>query len=164
MDPQGFAVARKQSWYPRWKMSSSFIVSNDDGFYILSVESKLWKKLDCANLCTCVCIYCNHWSDQESNEEPQTSLIVSPTHPRTSFLSVVFFPLLITVMLLPKSAAESTAHRKPFQDQVWWQWDKCHWDLARRCPRQEEKTHGIWGVPSVPCSYSIPQIGDSLFI
>lgn len=54
MDPQGFAVARKQSWYPWWKMSSSFIVSNDDGFYILSVESKLWKKLDCANLCTCV--------------------------------------------------------------------------------------------------------------
>lgn len=38
-------------------MSSSFIVSNDDGFYILSVESKLWKKLDCANLCTCVCVF-----------------------------------------------------------------------------------------------------------
>lgn len=36
------------------------IVSNDDGFYILSVESMLWKKLDYANLCTRVFIYCNH--------------------------------------------------------------------------------------------------------
>ena len=95
MYPWGFAVAGKQSWYSQWKMSSSFmplIVSNDDGFYILSMESMLWKKLDYANLCMYVFIYCNRWSDQESNEKSQTNLTIFPAHPRTSFLSVVFFP------------------------------------------------------------------------
>lgn len=166
MYPRGFAVARKQSWYSQWKMSSSFvplILSNDDGFCILSVESMTWKKLDYVNLCTCVFIYCNHWSDQERNEKSQISLIIFPTHPRTSFLSVFLFPLLITVMILPKSAAENTAHSttgkhrgKPLQDQVRRQWDKCHRELARCCHSQEDKTHGMWGMSSVPCSYRIP--------
>lgn len=173
MYPPGFAVARKQSWYSQWKMSSSFmplIVSNDDGFYILSMESMLWKKLDYAKLCTCVFVYCGHWSDQKSNEGSQ-SLIIFPAHPRTSLFFCGFFPLLIRVMILPKLAAENTVYNtvgkhtgKPLQDQVRWQRDKCHQEPVRCCHSQEDKTKGIWGISSLPCSCGIPEICYSLFL
>lgn len=46
---------------------------------------------------------------KESNEESQTSLITIPAHSGISFLSCVFFPLLITVIMLLKSSGENTA-------------------------------------------------------
>lgn len=110
----------------------------------------------------CVCISCNHWSDQESNEESQTNLIVSHTHPRTSSLAMFFF-------FFPSNYSDASTKISSWERTENLSRARCGGSEtnaieARCCRRQEQKTHGIWGVPSVPCSHRIPQRGDSLLV
>lgn len=122
-------------------MSSSFIVSNDDGFYILSVETRLWKKLDCVNLCTCMCVYLLQPLIKKAMRNlKQTSLFSLHTPGLLFFPWFLFSPSNYSDAITQISSWEHSTQKTFFRTRCG---DKCHWDLARYCLRKEKKIQDL---------------------
>lgn len=142
-------------------MSSSFIVSNDDGFYILSVESRLWKKLDCANLCMCVCVF-TATSDQPKKAMrtlKQTSLFSLHTPGLLFFPWFLFSPSNYSDAVTQISSWEHSTQKTFSGPGVETNATETWKDAV---PGRRRK----WDLGSPLCSLQLqePQIGDSLFI